>query len=150
MYLNSISDSILTSVIDFFLKWECRGVLNFCACVEKVTFYDVAYRKAGAKTLGVIILIVHKAGCTISHLTNCISGTESWIEQQPSCFCRFRTHTHLTPLRQLRSPTLALPQDMRGSCVSQAKSRRSSPHPPPHFLPVHSWFSAQSKPHWMF
>lgn len=62
----------------------------------------------------------------------CINRTVSWIEQQSSCFNWFNTQIH-TPLRQSRSPTLALPQDLRGSCVSQAES---SPHPPPCFLPA--------------
>lgn len=38
-----------------------------------------------------------------------------------------------TAVGQARSLTLALPQDMRGSCVSQAKRWRSPPHPPPPF-----------------
>lgn len=82
----------------------------------------------------------------------CISRAGSWVEHQSSCFYWSNTHTHRDthlssfhpPPRQSRSPTLALPQDMRGSCVSQAKSW-SSPHPPPHFLPLHSWFSASAQ-----
>lgn len=64
----------------------------------------------------------------------------SRTEQHSPCFYWFTTytqrHTPHAPLRQSRTPTLALPQWMSGSCVSQGKNWRNSPHPPPHFLAV--------------
>lgn len=76
------------------------------------------------------------------------------LSLSPSCaLSHTNTHASHPPLRQSRSQTLALPQDMRGSCVSQAKSWRS---PPPHFLPapppaspVPVTASAQSRSHLM-
>lgn len=86
----------------------------------------------------IVILSEHKGGCFYHQ-----SVHSQDMQQDRTAVLLFllvhHTHTYTemytrTPLRQLRSPTLALPQDMRGSCVSQAQSWRSSPHPPPYFL----------------
>lgn len=106
-------------------------------CWQNMAYLNQKLRIRAMKSWVCPRLVVHYHTLLVS-LRLKVYRTGSWTEQHFSCFYWLSTHTHtpLGPLRHLRSPTLAFPQDMRGSCVSQAKSWRNSPRPPPHFLPV--------------